>query len=142
MSLRGVSVFVQFVVSLVDSSGTPAATTLSASLPVAQGGVNSWCFAEATQGYNVLDYVDGVDLIVGSAGTAADLGALKTVALPLSTIGPPNMTSSPASRSAPVQHGASSEHVLMLAGSMVLLAAKARDDSNALAAVMMCESRR
>ena len=100
-SLRGETVFVQFVVSLVDSSGTPAATTLSASLPVAQGGVNTWCLAQATGDYSALDYVDGVDLIVGSAGTAADLSALQTAALPLSAVGPPNMTASPASRSAP-----------------------------------------
>ena len=46
-AVQGLSVFVELVVSLVDSAGTPVSTTLSAALPVAQGGVNTWCYGQA-----------------------------------------------------------------------------------------------
>ncbi len=38
------TVFVELVVSVIDSNGRPAITTLSASLPVMTGGVNTWCY--------------------------------------------------------------------------------------------------
>ena len=97
-ALDGASVFVEFVVSLLDSDGVPATATLSAALPVSLGGVDTWCDGGAA-GTDALDYVDGVDLVVGSAGTPEDMALLKTASLPLSAAGPPNITSSLNTRS-------------------------------------------
>ena len=73
------TIFVELVVSVLDSDGRPATTTLSASLPVAQGGVNSWCYAQAAK-VKAEDYIDTVDIMVGSAGSARDLDRLQTIA--------------------------------------------------------------
>lgn len=67
------AIFVELVVSVLDSDGRPATTTLSASLPVAQGGVSSWCYTQAAKA-KAEDYIDTVDIVVGSAGSARDLG--------------------------------------------------------------------
>jgi len=72
------SVFVSLVVSVVDGSGRPVSTKLSTAVPVAQGGVGTWCDAEA--GLTTLeDVVDTVDLLVGTAGSAPDLARLQRV---------------------------------------------------------------
>jgi hypothetical protein len=40
------TVFVELVVSVVDAAGVPAATTLSAAVPVMLGGVSTWCLGQ------------------------------------------------------------------------------------------------
>ncbi len=69
---------VQLAVSVMDQSGKPATTTLRASVPVAVGGVSSWCAAgSASAGLEAI--VDGASLVVGVAGSAADLARLPVV---------------------------------------------------------------
>ncbi len=96
----GQTVFVELVVSAVDTDGRPATTTLSASVPVAQGGVSTWCFGAAASS-RAEDFVDGVDLLFGSAGSPQDLARLQTlVGVPLgATGGPVNATQSLGARS-------------------------------------------
>ena len=104
-SLVGKSVFVQFVVSLIDSTGTPATTTLNAAVPVALGGVNTWCYGQSAAATKASDYLDGVDLLVGSAGTLADLARLQSlVGLQLTTApGTLSASTSTTARSPPPQ---------------------------------------
>jgi hypothetical protein len=96
----GLSVFVDLVVSAIDAAGRPATTTLSASVPVSLGGVGTWCFGAAASS-RAQDFVDGIDLLVGSAGSPQDLARLQTlVGVPLAAPdGPPNATSSLSARS-------------------------------------------
>jgi hypothetical protein len=96
----GQTVFVELVVSVVDAGGRPATTTLRASLPVTQGGVGTWCYGAAASS-RAEDFVDGVDLFVGSAGSAQDLTRLQTlVGVALSAAGgPPNVSNSLGARS-------------------------------------------
>ncbi len=42
------TVFIQLVVSVIDSDGRPTITTLRASLPVMNGGVSTWCYGVAS----------------------------------------------------------------------------------------------
>ena len=101
--LQNIFVFVQLDVCVVDSSGVPATTTLRASIPVSpnQGMVNTWCSSQSLSAAEPQTYLDGADLIVGSAGTTADFALLKTVVgLPLeSVLLPPNVIQSFSSRS-------------------------------------------
>ncbi len=57
-------VFVELAVSVVDSSGTPATTTLSASVPVSQGGINAWCFAQASKQLHLFQAINCCDTVV------------------------------------------------------------------------------
>jgi len=91
-------VFVEFVVSAVDGEGRPARTTLSATLPVLEGGVDTWCYAQAAAVMSE-DDVECVDVLVGVAGTAGDLERLQTAALDPTTAGTPNTTRSLSARS-------------------------------------------
>ncbi len=94
------SVFVELVVSAIDAGGRPVTTTLSVSVPVSQGGVGTWCYGAAASS-RAEDFVDGVDLLVGSAGSPQDLARLQTlVGVPLgAAAGPLNATSSLGARS-------------------------------------------
>ncbi len=96
----GQTVFVELVVSAIDAGGRPVTATLSASVPVSQGGVGTWCYGAAASS-KAEDFVDGVDLLVGSAGSLKDLARLQTlVGVPLgAAAGPLNATSSLSSRS-------------------------------------------
>ena len=73
------SVFVSLVVSAVDANGRPVSTTLSTSVSVVQGGVGTWCDA-ASAATTLEDVLETVDLLVGTAGSAADLARLQRVA--------------------------------------------------------------
>ncbi len=96
----GQTVFVELVVSAVDKNGRPVTTTLSASVPVSQGGVGTWCFGAAASS-RAEDFVDGIDLLVGSAGSPQDLARLQTlVGVPMgAVVGPLNTTNSLGARS-------------------------------------------
>ncbi len=86
---EGQTVFVELVVSAVDATGRPATTTLSASVPVSQGGVGTWCFGAGASS-RAEDFVEGVDLLIGSAGSPQDLNRLQTLGgVPLGTAGGP-----------------------------------------------------
>ena len=85
--LAGQTVFVELAVSAIDAAGRPATTTLSASAPVSLGGVGTWCFGAAASS-TAQDFVDGVDVLVGSAGVQQDLDRLQAlVGVPLGAAG-------------------------------------------------------
>ncbi len=94
------TIFVELVVSAIDTGGRPVTTTLSASVPVSRGGVATWCFGAAASS-RAEDFVDGVDILVGSAGSPQDLARLQTVVgVPLGAAsGPLNATGGLGARS-------------------------------------------
>jgi hypothetical protein len=96
----GQTVFVELVVSAIDAGGRPVTATLSASVPVSQGGVGTWCYGAAASS-RAEDFVEGVDLLIGSAGLPQDLARLQTlIGVPLGAAGGPlNASSSLSARS-------------------------------------------